>query len=497
MTNHMRPRITTTTLLIFSLIFPSLLFARSNILTTGIGVSLDYNERQYADYVDDPATEADERLTPRDEDDYRSLVITPLVVLRSSTPRDNVEISFEPDLRYDLIDYDTDWDANATVAADRFINRNWQLGISNHFLRSDYYSTDTDVTEPEIEPGAPPALPTSPELSADVGRTKYWRNTVNLFSDYFYREDSLFRLGFNYAVLRYDEDFTLEEDNYDRYEVFTLVDHRFNAVWSTSLDLRLIRGDFEPTDPGADTPPLTYDDLSADLKEYRLLYQVDNESIPRNPLYAQFSYIGTKYDEALRDDSDIYELRFNWRRDFSSRMYTILGVGPSYEKTENRDGNWDGNGIAEINYLTARGAYNFAIEKRYDVVNFDGTREQGVVDYWDTRFTLSYDISRNLSLTGRLSYLYEDREDPVVGLAGILELDDPLAALEDLTLTEIEEYHNDRYLAGIGLAYTFWQYYTARLDYTFTKQESDRINEDYDDHRLLLTLSWEKDILNW
>ena len=464
MTNQMRSRITIIALLIFSIIFPSLLFARSNILTTGIGVSLDYDERQYASFIDDPDTEADERLTPRDEDDYRSLVITPLVVYSSSAPRDNFEIRFQPDLRYDLIDYDTDWNANATVTADRFINRAWQLGISNNFIRSDYYRTTTDVTEPAPEPTDTPAQPTDPELSPDIGRTRYWRNTLNLYSDYFYREDSLFRLGFNYIVLRYDEDTTLEEDNYDRYEVFSLLDHRFNSIWSSSLDLRFIRGDFEPTDPdvadaiigeiapGADIPPLTDDDLSNDLKEYRFLFQVDNESIPQNPLYAQFYYIGTKYDEFLRDDNDIYQLRFNWRRDFSSRMYTILGIGPSYEKTENQDGNWEGNGIAEINYLTERGSYNFAVEKRYDVVNFDGTREQGLVDYWDTRFTLTYDISRNLSMTGRLSYLYEDRQDPIVGLARILELDDPASSCwKTRALAELEEYHNDLYLAGIGL----------------------------------------------
>ena len=167
------------------------------------------------------------------------------------------------------------------------------------------------------------------------------------------------------------------------------------------------------------------------------------------------------------------------------------------KKTENQDGNWDGNGIAEVNYITERGSYNFSLEKRYDVVNFDGTRQQGVVDFWDTRFSLTHALSRNLSLNGRLSYLYEDRKDPVLGLVSVLEQDNPLAAAEAGGVDEFEKYHRDRYLAGIGLSYIFWQDYSAGLEYTFTKQESDLINDDYNDHRLLLSLTWRKDILRW
>ena len=517
MTNHMRARITIIALLIYSIIFPSLLFARSNILTAGIGVSLDYDDRQYDSFIDDPDTEADERLTPRGEDDYRSLVITPLVVYSSSSPRDNFEIHLEPDLRYDLIDYDTDWDANATVMANRFINRAWQLGISNHFLRSDYYrSTDelaapvTADTEPAPDSVEPPPQAENPELSPDIGRTRYWQNTLNLYSDYFYRGASLIRLGFNYRVLRYDDDPDIREEDYDRYELFLLNNHRFNPVWNTSLDLRFIQGDYEPTNrdaidaiieeisPGDEPIPISEDDLSNDLNEYRLLFTVNNESIAQNPLFAQYYYIGTRYDGSLRNDNDIQQIRLNWRRDFSPRFYTILGAGPSYEKTEGQNGNWDYNGLIEINYQTnERSSCRFSLEKIYDVYNFDGTRQRGVSDFWNARFSLDYSMTRNLSMAGYLSYIYEDRSAPIVAVDRVLASGEPLAGLDQDELIELATYHNDRYYAGVGLNYTFWQYYSASVNYTYTKRESDRINDDYDDHRILLTLSWQKDILRW
>ena len=32
------------------------------------------------------------------------------------------------------------------------------------------------------------------------------------------------------------------------------------------------------------------------------------------------------------DDNDIYQIRFNWRHDYSARLWTRVGIGPSYDK---------------------------------------------------------------------------------------------------------------------------------------------------------------------
>ncbi len=479
-------------------------YGRNNILTTGLGASLDIDERNYETVVDNPATEVDESLVDLAEDDYQRIFITPMIQLQSTTARDNILIRFAPDLTYDLIDYDTDWNANARIAADRFVNRQWQIGASNLFLRSDYYDSSA-VTA--AEDGADPPL-VDTGLTSDIGRTRYSRNDLNLFSEYLYREASLARVDLNYSILRYDDLRLGLEDN-DRYEIILYNEHRFDARWNTDMDLRFIRGEFDTAVPeageaiiGAVVPgpgiPPTFADLSNDLKEYRFLLTVENTSNLQNPLSLSYYYIGTKYDEDLRNDSDIHQMRFSWRRDYNPRTYTVLGVGPSYEKTENRDGVWAGNGIAEFHTLRQRSSYHFVLEKMYDVENFDGTNQQGTVDFWDASFNMSYDISMNLSMTGRLSYRYEDREDPVAGVAAAIASDDPLSAIENGGIEELEEYHRDYYIAGIGFSYTFWQFYTANIEYTYTRQDSDRLVRDaYTDNRLLLTLSWEKDLFRW
>jgi hypothetical protein len=154
-------------------------------------------------------------------------------------------------------------------------------------------------------------------------------------------------------------------------------------------------------------------------------------------------------------------------------MYTRLGIGPTYEKTEGQSANWSENGIAEVNYAFQHGFINFLVEKTYDVDNFSGSDERGAVDTWESRLAGSYQLKKDIALSGRLSYINEDREE------------------------EGGDFQRDRYIAGTVLSYTFWQYYTASIDYTFTKQESDRERDDYEDHRVLLTLSWEKELFRW
>lgn len=491
---------------ILLLSIPSAGLARSNVVTLGLATALDYSDREY-DLVDDPETEIDERLTAVD-DDFKQFLLIPSMLFQSSSPRDNLELELVPALTYDLDEEETDWNGTVRLAADRFINRDWQVGIENTYLRTDYYRTPNEPLESINQAAAnAPALPSAPELSPDIGRQIYDRNALNLYSDYTYRPDSLLRVGFNYVILRYDEEIDRDQD-YDRYELLFLNNHRFNPVWSTSLDFRYVVGDFEETElagidgiVGGVVPEgeavTDIDSLSEDLKEYRLLARVDNEAINQNLLYAQYQYIGLKYDETLRNDSDIHQMRFNWRRDYSSRFYTIAGIGPSYVDTENRDSEWDANGIVEANYLFERGALNFSAENRLDVESFDGTRDDGPADIWDVGLAFDYRLTRNLIMLGRLSYIHEERTDAFAALETILGSANPQDTLAGATIEELEEYDRDRYIAGISLEYAFMRDYTARLDYDYIDQESDLIGDTYDEHRVILTLSWQKDIFRW
>lgn len=437
---------------------PAVSFSRDNSLTAGVSVGFDYSDRS--------GEGAD------DEDDSQQFVLSPMMNLVSLSERDSFELLAAPGIKYDVEDSDTDWDARLEAKADRFFTRTWQMGVSNRFIRSDYHDTVTrsisDPTDPTLEEID---LPADPQLSTDRGRRQYWRNTVGLFSNHFYQEDSLIGLSGDYIVLRNDDTGFAGDEDYDRYTLGLRNEHRYNAKWKSFTGVRYVVGDFEESDSIAGTP--LDDELSEDLKEYYLDLAIENNSIVNNPITVSYNYIATRYDEDLQNDSDIHQMRLTWRKDFSSRMYTILGIGPTYVETDGQDDEWSENGIAEVNYTFQHGFINFLVEKSYDVDNFSGSDERGAVDTWESRLAGSYRLKKDIALSGRLSCINEDREE------------------------EGGDFQRDRYIAGTVLSYTFWQYYTASIDYTFTKQESDRVGDDYDDHRVLLTLSWEKELFRW
>jgi len=100
-------------------------------------------------------------------------------------------------------------------------------------------------------------------------------------------------------------------------------------------------------------------------------------------------------------------------------------------------------------------------------------------------------------LFSRKDFLEIIRTNPDLALARVIAADAPPLVLAGDNAGQLEEYHNDIYTVGAGLSYNFKQFYTAGISYTFIRQDSDRIGQDYDDHRLLLTLSWEKELFRW
>ncbi len=488
---------TACTLGLLLLLAPTASFARTNILTAGLSTSYDYDHPQYETATPDPQAGTVVAADSRDED-TSSLALTPLLRWNSNSQDDQFELSAAPSIRYDMIESESDWDAALALSYTRSLTRAWRLSAANAFVRSDSYDPEGESTVyvPETE-----SQNTSPELAANRGRSRYWRNTTNVASEYQYEQDSLVRLAFDYEVLRNDESELRSYEDYDRSAVTVTHNHRYTPFWTTGVEASLVRGEYDetvvsaaPASPDETVPAETtgtglVEELgTSDLWEYHLLAGVENTSFQRNRLGLAYTYVGTVYDEELEYDQDIHELQATWRHEYSQHLTTTLGGGPSYLKTEGQDATWGGNGIAAIDYRLEHGALGLAVEKGYEVDNFSGTDERGVVNFWNTRLYGNYQVVVDVTLTGLLEYRYEDREDPTVA---------PPTATVDGTDTTLSEYTNKQFTAGGGLTYAFMRYFSAALHYTFIRYESERIGEDYDDHRLLLTLSWEQEWLRW
>lgn len=432
--------------------------ARSNILSGGVSTSYDYHTRESDDST----------LTNSGNDDYSSLSLTPSLQFVSSSQLDSFKLSVAPSLKYDINESETDLDYNSIFTGyDRALSPVWQFSLSNSFLLSDDESSDEMVDEQDTS--------VAPELSSDLGRRRFWRNTLAVSTAYSYRQDSSNSASFNWVVLRNDDSGDDIED-YDRYTGTLSNSHRYNADWKTNAGVSVVYGDYEEAEAA---------EASSDLWEYSFNAGLENNMIKHNPLSLTYSYSATRYEESQQGDSDIHQMRFNWRRDFSPHFYTNVGAGPSYTKTEGQDADYGGNGIIEANYQVRRGSYSFALEKDYDVDNFSGTDERGVVDTWNASFSFTRQLSRYFSMNGSLGYNYEDRTTPNTDT-------EPVA-----TGVTSEEVNQEQITAGLGVNYTFLEHYTASVSYTYTTQDSDRDGSNYDDHRVVLSLSWQQDFMRW
>lgn len=458
--------------------------ARSNLVTTGLSVAYDYDDRQYDPIPLGERTSENSVSVP--DDDYRNIIVSPRIHFMTTGQTDSYEISFEPALNYDTIESESNWDLNALIGANKQINPVWRVFASNSLLRSDYYESSNIAATDSTEPVAAIPTATNPDLSANFGRNRYWRNSLLLGSEHQYSQESLITFGFDYILLRNDESDFRTYNDYDRYAGSITNEHFFNHQWNLLTDLTVVRGEFETVGPLSLL--LENNQISDDLMEYYLSSTLEHNYNRQNSIALYYEYIGTRYDEDSQVDGDIHQLQLSWTYLLSRRSTFTLGVGPSYEKSEGQDSNTGGNGIVQYDYLGQYTTISAGVEKRYGVDNFSGTSQRGFIDYWDTFITAGYQLTQSLNLDGELRYRNEDREDPVS------------LATNNLESTEVassEEYNTEIYLCGVGLRYDFLRYYSTRLLYTFTKQESERLGDTYDDHRIFLALSWEQDWLRW
>jgi hypothetical protein len=178
-------------------------------------------------------------------------------------------------------------------------------------------------------------------------------------------------------------------------------------------------------------------------------------------------------------------------------MRFALGAGPSYEKSTRQDANWGYNAHGDWSYDLQHTYFGLAMDKGFDQDNFSGTYQRGFVDYWLFSGHASHDFTPNLHASLLVSYRYEDREEPARALAAVLDSEDPLQTLEQEDLQELSEYNTQLYTAGVDLSYSFLRYFTATAAYTFSHQNSERLGDDYDDHRVFFSVSVEKELFRW
>ncbi|WP_163337099.1 hypothetical protein [Desulfopila sp. IMCC35008] len=476
-------------LLIALLVTPVAAQARRTTLSGGISAGYDYTERIY-DLNDTNEGDSSSDSTSRDDDETSRLVISPTITIISESERDSVSFDYTPSFLYDLDESDNDLDHHLTLDYNRSLSRNWSIKLSDSFVDTDEfnsYGTPDGLFDEEADDTVVSATPTTENrLRDESGRRRYYTNTFFASTDYTYFEESVLSFGYSWNILRNDD--VSEEENYEDYDKHDLnfsVSHRFNSQWKMSGYGRYIQGIYdspEDTTVQEDVETATGND---DLYEYHAGLSLSSEFKQHHPVTLSYDFSETEYDSENTDNSQIHAFNIGYQWAATPRLDASFGIGPTYSKQNDSEDSWDTNGYLTILYRLERGSFSFNSTAGTEFENFSGTDERGFSQYWQTRADYNYTLIKDLTLGLYCYYRNENRGE----LAGT-----PVGEVDELTTTEIEV---QQYALGGSLSYTFYENYTAAFSYGFVNQSSDLPDDEYDDHRVQLTVSYQNDFMQW
>lgn len=493
--------------------------------TGGLSTGYDYYDRQQKAVTptDDTSGSASAVTASDKQDDYRKIIVRPLITLEAVAEKDALEIRYEPGFYYDDLNDQHDINHKASFSGRRLVTKDWQLLLADSYeIKDDANQTETAVNSPAATAAGDVATATtspassSEQLSADRGRRRYTTNSLQALSEYQYLEDSTFSLGYTNSLLRNDDNVDLAYQDYDKHDGLLALAYRYDQIWKMSFTGHYIRGLFDtpaadiPLDAAVapvgiatdqnDQPAVQADDLSNDLTEYHTEVSLESSLIPRQPLRLGYSRAAYDYDSELQDDTAIHNLTLGWQWQYSPHLTFNAGAGPSYAVTDNQDDTWGYNGELGSGYKLERGNFSLAVEKGLERQNFTGqTVANGLTDFWDTRANFSYNLLASTTVSLFTGYRYEDQDELTAGDVVTTRSTDPALQTDAASAytAQTDTITTKRLTAGCSAKYSFWQWYAVDLSYKYANQVSERAEDQYDDHQVMLTLSFEKEVFRW
>lgn len=481
-------------LVLLSTFGPSTSLARKNIFTAGISTGYDYSETMYdQDEVNDTSSSSNTR--------YKKLNIGPILIIDSKSSLDAITIDYRPSFVYDAEGKSHDMDHLFLLSGHRWLSKELFLEVSDRFV----YSDDPELVEED------------PGSDYYSGRKRYYTNTFTITSTYTYGGYSSFGGGYTYDILRNDDTGIGGYENYDNHTGDLFVTHRFNASWNVEGGISYTRGLFDPPDQEVvdtvdsaissvtDTPVQDIDSstLSNDLSEYSANATLNWVYAPAKTMEVRYFFSATDYDAILQNDSILHNFSLGANYRFSNHFSFAFGGGPSYEKKDGYEANWNYNAYLDADYaLSKRTTFSAAFEKGYEQDNFSAnntslSRDQGLTEFIDCRLDFTHQLLKDLHLRFFASYRDERQENIVHGLVTVAEEDIDLTTTNREERRELTQYDKDIYRGGATLTYTFMRYWTTTLHYSFRRQNSERVNDSYKENRAYLTLSAQNEFFHW
>jgi len=448
--------------------------ARQNSLSGGGSISYEINRQNYDD--------AQAAGQANNDNNYSRVIINPVLTIQSLAEKNAIGLTYAPSLIYGDGN-------NGDIYQTARINANWSpTSRWNLVVADSYQETDTDLNNinragfttepPTTTPGGqqgsgtaggsqPSQSANNSQLTNQPGRQKYTNNTFNVNATYQYWEDSFFKLGYELDQLRYD-DLLGSNQNSDRHIVSTNIKHRLNSQYSLTAAASYARGTFDQAEPAVagGTP---------DVDEFHFSTSLQSLTIPHHPLSLTYFLDISNYDDSRQPDTQIHTLLLGWTWEMSEKSNFSLSAGPTYQKSDTSN-TWSYALNAGYNrQWSATGHINFNVAHGMEMRNFSGnSNDNGQTEYWRAGVGITQALSENLSLNLMAT-----------------------AADEDIANGISSSHNTTQYTMGGGLSYSFGRWYSLGLNYSYTTQNGDLPADSYDEQRLMLVLSMQRDFLHW
>lgn len=454
---------------VFAVGIVSPVHAAVNTLSAGITTGYEYFDRSY-----------DNSGSSSDDDDYSRFRVSPFVTITSETTRHTANFTYAPSYWYDFDESEDDLDHRLSLEYQRLLTQHWSFSLADDLRISDEYnsySPTVDSKTGEITSEGPGAETSGNTLRDERGRRRYTNNALSLGTAYTYYEDSSIALDYGYQLLRNDSSYSGDNyQDYDRHDISTTLAHRINTRWKTTGSLGLVEGLYDSVEN--DSSNLIPAD-SDDVTEYRASLLAEYRWSQLHTLSGYYGYDQSDYESDLRDDSEIHTITFGWGWQPSERFNLNVGGGPTYTKRDGDDGTWGTNANFSMRYLLEKGSFAMNASHGTRIDNFSGTDERGDTKFWRAQLDYQRSLTELLGMNVYAGYVKEDRDETTSTTAGLQTIS------------------SDIYSVGGGLSYRFLENYSARLAYGFVSSSSDDDNDDYDDHLITFSVSYENEFLQW
>jgi hypothetical protein len=327
----------------------------------------------------------------------------------------------------------------STLAWDQRLSQYLNFNISNTF----YFSEQPIEYDPNV-------------VGVRTSRQTYWRNTGQFNFDVLFAPQSALTFGYYLNHLE-NEDPTITDGRIQRPSV--TLGYSFNIHNQIQIRYAYDKVDFSRDDPPSTIVQFFQNDYTGNNSGFRYTYRFN----PNTSAYVDYGYADRDFDGPT-PNYKVHQISGGFDHAFSPETYLLLSGGYFIQDNEFFGETSD--------YL-----YSVRLTKQFQYGNFS----IGGTGGWDENFldAQRFGFTRYSSADARIDYQVAERLNFNVG--GSYRLDRDNLNFEWTTAR-----------GNFGLRWTFLQYLSLTLDYSYAARHSDRPFDEFKINRIMLSFSASK-----